>query len=107
MRLKSGVVTLTEGLRTFSMYKRSWHARLGHVRLFYEWEWSGAEQTCKQAIKLNPNYAWGHAIWSDWLVAMGRLDEAIAEERLAVELDPLSPGLNARLGAKLGLRGEY
>ena len=83
------------------------HAVLGHVRLFYEWDWSGAEQTCKQAIELNPNYAWGHAIWSDWLVVMGRLDEAIAEERLAVELDPLSPGLNARLGAKLGLRGDY
>ena len=54
-----------------------------------------------------PNYAWGHAIWSDWLVVMGRLDEAIAEERLAVELDPLSAGLNARLGAKLSLRGDY
>ena len=24
-----------------------------------------------------------------------------------MELDPLSPGLNARLGAKLGLRGDY
>jgi TolB-like protein len=83
------------------------HAVLGHVRLFYEWDWSGAEQTCKRAIELNPNYAWGHAIWSDWLVVMGRLDEAIAEERLAVELDPLSAGLNARLGAKLGLRGDY
>jgi serine/threonine protein kinase len=83
------------------------HAVLGHVRLFYEWDWSGAQQTCKQAIELNPNYAWGHAIWSDWLVVMGRLDEAIAEERLAVELDPLSPGLNARLGAKLSLRGDY
>jgi TolB-like protein len=83
------------------------HAVLGHVRLFYEWDWSGAEQTCKQAIELNPNYAWGHAIWSDWLVVMGRLDEAIAEERLAVELDPLSAGLNARLGSKLSLRGDY
>jgi len=83
------------------------HAVLGIVRLFYEWDWSGAEQTCKQAIELNPNYAWGHAIWSDWLVVMGRLDEAIAEERLAVELDPLSAGLNARLGSKLSLRGDY
>jgi len=38
---------------------------------------------------------------------MGRLDEALAEERLAVELDPLSPGLNARLGTKLLLEGDY
>ena len=38
---------------------------------------------------------------------MGRPEEAIAEERIAVQLDPLSAGLNARLGAKLALRGDY
>ncbi len=83
------------------------HAVLGWVRLFNEWDWSGAEHTCKRAIELNPNYAWGHAIWADWLLVMGRLEESIAEEGLAVELDPLSAGLNARLGSKLSLRGDY
>jgi serine/threonine protein kinase/tetratricopeptide (TPR) repeat protein len=83
------------------------HAVLGMVRLFNDWDWSGAERSCKEAIKLNPNYAWGHATWSDWLLVMGRLEEAIAEERIAVELDPLSGGLNARLGAKIGLMGDY
>jgi TolB-like protein/Tfp pilus assembly protein PilF len=83
------------------------HAVLGHVRIFYDWDWSGAEHACKKAIELNPNYAWGHAIWSDWLCVMGRLEEAIAEERIAVELDPLSAGLNARLGAKLTVGGDY
>jgi len=82
------------------------HAVLGIVRLFYEWDWAGAEQACKRAIDLNQNYAWGHAIWSDWLTVMGRIEEAIAEEHFAVELDPLSAGLNARLGAKFGLRGR-
>jgi len=38
---------------------------------------------------------------------MGRLEEAIAEERIAVELDPLSPALIARLGAKLSAGGDY
>ena len=47
------------------------HAALGAVRLFYEWDWSGAEHSCKRAIELNPNYAWGHTIWSDWLMVMG------------------------------------
>jgi len=83
------------------------HAALGAVRLFYEWDWSGAEHSCKRAIELNPNYAWGHTIWSDWLMVMGRLEEAIAEERLAVELDPLSAGLNGKLGMKIGWRGDY
>ena len=83
------------------------HAALGAVRLFYQWDWSGAEHSCKRAIELNPNYAWGHTIWSDWLMVMGRLEEAIAEERLAVELDPLSAGLNGKLGMKIGWRGDY
>jgi tetratricopeptide (TPR) repeat protein len=38
---------------------------------------------------------------------MGRLEEAIAAEHLAVELDPLSAGLNARLGWKMGMMGDY
>ena len=83
------------------------HIALGVVRLYNEWDWSGAEYACKRAIELNPNYAWGHAIWSDWLLVMERQEEAVAEERIAVELDPLSAGLNARLGAKLSLMGDY
>jgi eukaryotic-like serine/threonine-protein kinase len=83
------------------------HIALGIVRLYHEWDWSGAEYACKRAIELNPNYAWGHAIWSDWLLVMERQEEAVAEERIAVELDPLSAGLNARLGAKLSLMGDH
>jgi serine/threonine protein kinase/tetratricopeptide (TPR) repeat protein len=83
------------------------HAALGVVRLFYEWDWAGAEHSCKRAIELNPNWARGHAAWSDWLTAMGRLEEAIDEARLAVELDPLSASLNAYLGCKIGWRGDY
>jgi TolB-like protein/Tfp pilus assembly protein PilF len=83
------------------------HAVLGRVRIFYDWDWSGAEHMCKKAIELNPNYAWGHAICSDWLAVMGRQEEAIPEERIAVELDPLSATLNARLGLKLSSVGDY
>jgi tetratricopeptide (TPR) repeat protein len=83
------------------------HAVLGHVRIFYDWDWSGAEHMCKKAIELNPNHAWGHAYWSDWLGVMGRREESIAEERIAVELDPLSPGLIGRLGLKLSAGGDY
>ena len=83
------------------------HAALGMVRLYYEWDSSGAENSCKRAIELNRNYAWGHAARSDWLMAMGRIEEAIAEERPAVEIDPLSATLNARLGMKIGFSGDY
>lgn len=34
--------------------------KLGIVRLYYEWDWSGAEAALRRALELNPNYAWGH-----------------------------------------------
>jgi serine/threonine protein kinase len=35
------------------------HSSLGIVRLYYEWDWSGAEAALRRALELNPNYAWG------------------------------------------------
>jgi serine/threonine protein kinase/tetratricopeptide (TPR) repeat protein len=83
------------------------HTALGMVRLYYEWDWSGAEHALRRALELNPNYAYGHANWSDWLIAMGRYEEAILEAQLGVELDPLSAGLIFRLGQKLCYRRDY
>jgi TolB-like protein len=82
-------------------------AVLAIVRLYYEWDWSGAEQACKRAIELNPNYAWAHAFWSDWLLIMGHHKEAMAEAQLALELDPLSAPLNFKLGQKLYFWRDY
>src|SRR6266536_1576499 len=42
-------------------------------------------------MELNPG-AWGvHGLYARYLVAIGRNDEAIAEARRALEIDPLSP----------------
>ena len=83
------------------------HMVLAIVRLDYEWDWPAAEQACKRALELNPNLAWAHSFWSDWLLIMGRHQEAMAEAHLAVELDPLSASLNFKLGQKLFWRGNY
>jgi serine/threonine protein kinase/Tfp pilus assembly protein PilF len=82
------------------------HTFMAIVRVFYEWDWLGAEQACKRAIALSPNLALAHSVWSDWLFIMGRHKEAMAEADFAVELDPLSAGLNVRLGHKLHLMGN-
>jgi serine/threonine protein kinase/tetratricopeptide (TPR) repeat protein len=83
------------------------HTALGYVRLFYEWDWSGAEQALRRAIELNPNYAWGHAYWSDWLIVRGRYEEALTEMQIAIELDPLSALFMFRLGQKLFYLRDY
>ncbi|MFL5619813.1 MAG: BTAD domain-containing putative transcriptional regulator [Gemmatimonadaceae bacterium] len=66
------------------------HATLGYVKLYYEWNWSGAEREFRRALALDPAYATGHEWYGLYLAAMGRVDESIAEERRAQELDPLS-----------------
>ena len=66
------------------------HASLGHVRLYYDWDWPAAEKEAKQAIALNPSSTAAHILYSSYLTAMGRHEEASQEIKQAQELDPLS-----------------
>ncbi len=66
------------------------HTALGTVKHFYDWDWQGAEREFRRAIEINPGYADAHQMYSYYLSAMGRFDEALAEMRRAQELDPLS-----------------
>jgi len=83
------------------------HSVLGIVRLYYEWDWSGAEAALRRALELNPNYAWGHAFLSEWLLMMGRHEEAISEAQRGIELDPLSASLVFKLGQEFCYRRDY
>lgn len=74
------------------------HTSLGYIHYVYEWDWSRAEKEFKRAIKLNPNYATGHHWYAFELSATSRHEEAIAEIRVAQELDPLSLIINTEVG---------
>jgi len=74
------------------------HVALGHIRLWLDWEWAGAEIEFKQGIALNANSALAHDQYAMYLAAMGRLGEAISEARRAQTLDALSPIVNTDLG---------
>ncbi len=67
------------------------HTSLAVFKLFYEYDWAGSERDFRRAFELNPNYAFAHDQFALALAFTGRLDESIAESRLAAELDPLSP----------------
>ena len=61
------------------------------VKLFYDWDWPGAEAEFRRAIELNPNYPTGHHGYAVLLLTVyGRWDAAIAEADRPLELDPLS-----------------
>ena len=69
---------------------------------FDEIDLAGSLREYQRAIELKPNDATAHHWFgADSLVALGRFEEAIAECKRAVELDPLSPINNTDLGATL------
>jgi serine/threonine-protein kinase len=75
------------------------HLALGKVLFFYDIDLAGAMREYKRAVELKPNDAGAHHWYgNDALAALGRSEEAIAESKRAVELDPLSPIINADFG---------
>jgi tetratricopeptide (TPR) repeat protein len=77
------------------------HSSLGFIKLFNDWDWSGAEAEFKQAIALNPNFARAHLWYSSFLVITERLDEAVNECERARDLDPFDFYANHWLGQAL------
>lgn len=70
------------------------HASLGFFKFIYDWDFAGAEREFKQALGLNPNYPEAHHWFAIYFANIGRHDEARAEAKRAVELDPLSLLMN-------------
>lgn len=83
------------------------HTSLGLIKFQYDWDWKGAEDEFTEAISNNFNYAPAHHFFADYLKAMGRFDEALAEIQKARELDPLSLAINIGVGHVLYLSGQY
>jgi len=83
------------------------HASLGYAKLYYDFDWAGAEREYKRAIELNPSYATAHHWYSLYLSEVGRFEEAKAEIRRALELDPLSPIISNTIAAVYFLGREY
>ncbi len=75
------------------------HTSLGTIKSNYDWDWQGGEAEFNRAIELNPNDANAHHLHAALgLRLRGKLEEAIAEDKRALELDPLSVVINWSLG---------
>ena len=73
------------------------HNSLAYTKLLYDWDWAGSEAEFKRALQLNPGYSNAHHWYAHFLLASGRLDEALAESKRALSLDQLSPIINVHL----------
>ncbi|HET9531926.1 MAG TPA: tetratricopeptide repeat protein [Blastocatellia bacterium] len=74
------------------------HTSLGFIKLWYEWDFAGAESEYRRAIELKPDYATAHHWLGELLVLMGRFDEGFKELTSAQRGDPLSLIINADIG---------
>jgi DNA-binding winged helix-turn-helix (wHTH) protein/Tfp pilus assembly protein PilF len=83
------------------------HASLGFVKLYFDWDWKGAEAEFQKAIALDPNHAASHEWYSIFLLAAGRPEEAFREIQLARQPDPLSLPVNTDLGFHYYYTGRY
>ncbi|RPI72271.1 MAG: hypothetical protein EHM47_08620 [Ignavibacteriales bacterium] len=83
------------------------HASLGYIKFRFDWDWDGAEEEFKKAIKLKPGYAQAHEWYSLFLSLIRKSDEqALKEMKRAYELDPLSPSISTGVGRILHFAGR-
>ncbi|HEU0207711.1 MAG TPA: tetratricopeptide repeat protein [Candidatus Udaeobacter sp.] len=84
------------------------HIALGKIISFEDMDLAGASREFERAIEIQPNNATAHHWYGNGpLAALGKFDEAIAEGKKSIELDPLSPIINADHGNNLYYARRY
>ncbi len=67
------------------------HLALAEMRLYFHWDWQGAEESFRKVFELAPSLAPAHAHYGWLRILQGDYPGGIAELRLATELDPNKP----------------
>jgi serine/threonine-protein kinase len=65
------------------------HAVLAAVALFYDWDWVAAETSLRRALE-DPRLAQAHSLLGNYLISLGRQDEALRAIERAQTLAPRS-----------------
>jgi TolB-like protein/Tfp pilus assembly protein PilF len=74
------------------------HATLALYHLHYRWDWEAADRHFRRALQLSPNHAQVRHDYAHYLLAIGRIEQSVAESARAVELDPGNTMLKACAG---------
>ena len=70
------------------------HTVIGGVNAWGEWQWEKARKEYIMAIRSDPNYSVAYYYYAELLDLLGENEEARREINIALELDPLSRGIN-------------
>ena len=74
------------------------YAALGFVQMHYDYAWGESEASYQRALAINASYPPAHSYYARLLTALKRFQEAEAQQKLAIQLDPLTPALSTALG---------
>jgi serine/threonine protein kinase len=72
-----------------------------------EWDWEKSEKEFLRALAINPNDALSRGLYAQLLLILHRKDEALAQNELALSLDPLNPMMKLVNIGTLLQAGEY
>ena len=74
------------------------HAAIAMLKLWHDWDWTGAEKEFKRAINLDPGGTDGYRGYISFLVAVGREKEGLEVIQKVLDHDPVSPRTNMHAG---------
>ena len=74
------------------------HAELGNYQLEYEWDWDSARKSFEKALAINPSSTDARLGYANYLAAMNRPEEAMAQLDAVQERDPASRYTNPDYG---------
>ena len=77
------------------------------VSSWTDWNWEKTEMEFLKVLEMNPNDAFGHMYYAHFLSCQRRIEEANSHCRIALDLDPLNPMIQALSTMVLANAGEY
>ncbi|HWB99812.1 MAG TPA: winged helix-turn-helix domain-containing protein [Bryobacteraceae bacterium] len=82
------------------------HGALAHA-LLHEWKLADSNREFQTALALNPGNVSTYFAYGEYLASVGKADEAIAQGKKALAIDPLSPEINSFLPWDYYLKRDY
>ncbi len=74
------------------------HTSLAALLWLHDWQWAEAETEFKRSLELRPTYPTANHWYAEFVMTMGRHEEAIARMKNGQQLDPLSLIINVAVG---------
>jgi len=74
------------------------HTSLAALLWLHDWQWEKAQTEFKRSLEIAPTYPTANHWYAEYVMTMGRQEEAIARMKAGQELDPLSLIINVAVG---------